>query len=439
MSVLGAYLLPHPPILIPEVGGNRRFEAKETLVAIEKVRMDLQELKPDTIVVLTPHHHFYADYFHVSPGEAATGSLAAFGASQVHLNVKYDTAFIERIDKAAADLAFPCGTKGEKEKMLDHGSMVPLLQILPTDFQGKIVRICVSGLNPKMHFRLGELLRDLAEKIDQRILLLASADLSHRCSQESPYGYDSAGPQFDQQITQAISDGNMSSVVKIDPSLARAAGECGWRSLQVLAGYLDQRSYESKLLSYECPFGIGYAVAIFHQVEQMNELNPSSFARQALKMYLEEGRHFSPVITRKVGWMEDRKGAFVSIKNNGELRGCIGTIEPVQDNTIQEIIENAIAAGTRDPRFKPISKDELEGLEISVDLLDKAEVIPDETFLDPKIYGVIVVQGRRRGVLLPDLEGIDSPEKQLNIAMRKGGIEPMLPYQIYRFKVVRYR
>lgn len=439
MTVIGAYILPHPPILIPEVGGSQRNEAIKTLVSIEKVREDFKKLNPDTIVVLTPHHHFYADYFHISPGEEALGSLASFGVSQVKLKVKYDSDFVERLKKEASNLAFPCGTEGEKDKALDHGTLVPLLLILPPHFQGSIVRICVSGLSPRMHFQLGEMIRDQAEKIDKRFLFLASADLSHRLSEVSPYGYDSAGPIFDEIIKTAVIDGNLASILKIDPSLARSAGECGWRSLQVLSGFLEKIPCQSALLSYESPFGIGYAVASFHRDAIEEKINPPSLAREALKTYLEKGRRISPRITEKAPWMDERKGAFVSLKKNGELRGCIGTIVPVQDSTIEEIIENAIAAGTRDPRFNPVLREELSELDISVDLLDEPEVIPDETFLDPKIFGVIVIQGRRRGVLLPDLDGVDTPKAQVDIAMRKGGIEPMLPYQLYRFKVVRYQ
>ena len=133
-----------------------------------------------------------------------------------------------------------------------------------------------------------------------------------------------------------------------------------------------------------------------------------------------------------------KAGAFVSIHKNGDLRGCIGTIAPVYDSLAQEIIENGISASTRDPRFPAITEDELDELEINVDVLSEAERIDSMDALDVKRYGVIVENGWRRGVLLPDLEGVDTPEQQVGIAMQKAGIYPGEAIDLYRFEVVRH-
>jgi len=138
--------------------------------------------------------------------------------------------------------------------------------------------------------------------------------------------------------------------------------------------------------------------------------------------------------------MERRAGAFVSIHKHGMLRGCIGTIEPTQANVAQEVIRNAISAATRDPRFPPIRPEELADLEIKVDVLGEPEPVDGLEELDPKRYGVIVksARDRRRGLLLPDLEGVDTVEYQVDIARRKAGIRPDEPIELYRFEVVRY-
>ncbi len=129
----------------------------------------------------------------------------------------------------------------------------------------------------------------------------------------------------------------------------------------------------------------------------------------------------------------------MSIHKDGELRGCIGTIEPVQSSLAMEIIRNAVSACSRDPRFPAIDTEELPYLEISVDVLGKPEVIPDQSYLDPKRYGVICTSGRKRGLLLPDLEGVDSAEEQVSIACRKGQIDPYDEDLILeRFEVVRH-
>ncbi len=131
-------------------------------------------------------------------------------------------------------------------------------------------------------------------------------------------------------------------------------------------------------------------------------------------------------------------GSFVCLKIHGSLRGCIGTIEPVRHSLAEEIIENAISAANRDPRFLPVQPYELDQLEISVDVLMPPESVDGLEYLDPKHYGVIVESGRKRGLLLPDLEGVDTSEQQVDIARRKAGIGESERYTLYRFAVNRY-
>ncbi len=137
--------------------------------------------------------------------------------------------------------------------------------------------------------------------------------------------------------------------------------------------------------------------------------------------------------------MKLRAATFVSIKKDGDLRGCIGTILPVKANLAEEIIENAISAATRDPRFPPVGPEELDGLSISVDLLSEPETVESIAMLDAKKYGVIVQSGRRRGLLLPDIEGVDTPEEQIAICRRKGGIVLDDEITLQRFTVTRYK
>ena len=136
--------------------------------------------------------------------------------------------------------------------------------------------------------------------------------------------------------------------------------------------------------------------------------------------------------------LNDKKGVFVSLKINGDLRGCIGTTEPTTNSIAEEIINNSISAALNDPRFSPLRKEELMDIDISVDLLYPPEKTTFEE-LDSKKYGVIVSCGHRRGLLLPNLEGIDTADKQVAIAMEKGGIMPNENYSLERFKVERFK
>lgn len=172
----------------------------------------------------------------------------------------------------------------------------------------------------------------------------------------------------------------------------------------------------------------------------MSEHSPHvKLAKKAVETYVRERRVIDVPPDVPEEFLTTRAGVFVSIKKDGSLRGCIGTIEPVQENLAEEIISNAISAAVRDPRFLPIEEEELDQLNYSVDVLKPPEEVHSISELDPKRYGVIVECGNRRGLLLPDLEGVDTVEEQIDIARRKAFIRPDEPFKLYRFEVVRYR
>ena len=171
--------------------------------------------------------------------------------------------------------------------------------------------------------------------------------------------------------------------------------------------------------------------------EQEKFKNPANLAREYLKQYLREG-HKPQVPPNLPPEYREQAGVFVSLKKEGQLRGCIGTVQPVRDNLAEEIAANAVSAAVRDPRFAPVSEEELDGLDISVDVLSPMEKVESKDELDPKKYGVLVRSGSRSGLLLPDLEGINTVDEQLEIAMRKAGIRSNVPLQLFRFKVTRY-
>ncbi len=172
----------------------------------------------------------------------------------------------------------------------------------------------------------------------------------------------------------------------------------------------------------------------------MQTLHPLvQLARDTIENYVRHGKTTQPP-GELTSEMEKRAGSFVSIHKHGMLRGCIGTIEPTQANMAHEVIQNAISAATRDPRFPPITPDELADLDIKVDVLGDPEPVDGLDELDPRRYGVIVKSAGdwRKGLLLPDLEGVDTVEYQVDIARRKAGILPDEPIELYRFEVVRY-
>ena len=166
---------------------------------------------------------------------------------------------------------------------------------------------------------------------------------------------------------------------------------------------------------------------------------PVLLAKRTIEDYLRSGKVISPP-SRIPEVFQKKAGTFVSLHKKGRLRGCIGTYLPTQDNLANEIIKNAISAATQDPRFPPVDTSEIKDLEISVDVLSNPEPVKSKRELDPKKYGVIVSKGWQRGLLLPDLEGVDTVERQLEIAKQKAGLggTPVEQLEIQRFTVTRY-
>ena len=247
----------------------------------------------------------------------------------------------------------------------------------------------------------------------------------------------------------------------MDSTLCERAAECGLRSFQIMAGALDGLAVEPHFLSHEGTFGVGYGVALFpvvckdenrrfaaacekaqqeHLAARRAKEDPwVRLARLSLETYIRQGHVLSAVPQDLPAELTTQAaGAFVSLHKHGQLRGCIGTILPTEKNLADEIVHNAVSAGTRDPRFPAVRADELDELEYSVDVLSQPEPVDSPAQLNPRLYGVIVSCGRKRGLLLPDLDGVDTVEEQLDIARQKGGIQEDDPYTIQRFKVVRH-
>ena len=462
MSILAAFMVPHPPMIVPAIGRGSEKQVETTVQAYEQVAREIAALKPDTIVITSPHALMYADYFHISPGTSARGSFSDFGAGQVRFDVEYDAELVELITRLAQAQDFPAGTLGERQKELDHGTMVPLwfMQREYTDF--KLVRIGLSGLPLTDHYTLGKMAAEAANRLERRIVFVASGDLSHKLQNYGPYGFAPEGPVYDERIMDVCSRGAFGELFDFDETFCEKAAECGHRSFVIMAGALDGLAVKATQLSHEDVTGVGYGICTFypageddsrhflaqHLQKVRNSLRDKRdasdpyvrLARETVEQYVLEHRkpRVKDMTDLPPEMLHQQAGAFVSIHEHGRLRGCIGTIMPVTESLAQEIIDNAVSAATRDPRFNPITPDELEWLEISVDVLGEPEQISSRDELDVKRYGVIVTSGGRRGLLLPDLDGVDTVDQQVDIAMRKGGISPRDMYRLERFEVIRH-
>lgn len=461
MAVLGAVAVPHPPVILPEIGKGEERAIKETQDAYRSAARFIRELGAKTVVILSPHSTMYADYFHISQGREASGDFSRFGAPMVRISCKYDMDFVRDLSLEAMEQRFPAGTLGDKNEPLDHGTLIPLYFLRQEGLADiEVVRAGLSGLTPEYHYRLGQMIQSVAEKLDRPTVVLASGDLSHKLSPDGPYGYAGEGPILDAAVQKIFESADFLSLLSLSSELREAAAECGIGAFEIMAGALDKRSVQAELLSYEGPFGVGYAVATFKVVGEDNERallreyqtrmrqNADerrksedayvNLARTAVEEMVRGHKRVAPDYARLPAPMaEERAGVFVSLKKYGRLRGCIGTIEPTQNDIAQEIIVNGISAATQDPRFEEVRPDELDAIVYSVDVLKKPE---RTTFadLDPKKYGVIVSARGRRGVLLPDLPGVETAAEQIEIALAKAGIHPRAKYDLERFEVERH-
>lgn len=461
MAILAAFMVPHPPMIVPAVGRGSEQQIQKTIDAYEQVADEIAALAPETIIITSPHAVMYADYFHISPGRGARGDFGRFRAAQVRFDEAYDRELVSELASIASEQRFPAGVMGERDKQLDHGTMVPLYFVRNKYKGAKIVRIGLSGLPLSEHYRLGQMIREAVDRTGRRVVLIASGDLSHKLQDYGPYGFAEEGPQYDARIMDVCGRAAFGELFDFDETFCDRAAECGHRSFVIMAGVFDGLAVKATQLSHEDVTGVGYGICTFYPGEKDE-------SRHFLQQYLEEASRRlaekraqeDPYVQlarksveyyilhhRKMEMPEDlpeelltrQAGAFVSIHEHGKLRGCIGTISPVRDCVAREIIDNAVSASTRDPRFDPIRADELKWLEISVDVLGEAEPISSAAELDVKRYGVIVSKGRKRGLLLPDLDGVDTVEEQISIAKSKAGIAAWdNNVELQRFEVVRH-
>lgn len=461
MSITAGFMVPHPPLIIPQVGRGEEQKIQETIDAYRQVGREIASLKPETIVVASPHNPMYRDYFHIRKEKLLSGNFAQFRAGLVEVEACGDSEFVRELCRAAEQEKIPAGTEGSRGKELDHGTMIPLYFVNQFYQDYRVVCMGLSGLPLAMHYQLGQAVQRVARKLGRKTVVIASGDLSHYLKKDGPYGYRQEGPEYDRRIMDVMGEARFGELLEFGEDFCTQAGECGHRAFTIMAGALDGLQVQAEKLSYQGTFGVGYGICTYHVtgenpersflsqyvkkmeervLEQRKEEDAYvSLARKSLEYYIATGMYLKLPEGLPHEMLEKQAGAFVSIHMDGDLRGCIGTILPVHKNIAQEIIENAVSAGIRDPRFSAVTERELKRLVYSVDVLEVPERIDSILELDVKNYGVIVTKGRKRGLLLPDLAGVDTPQQQVVIAKQKAGISvDDQDVILERFRVVRH-
>lgn len=457
-DILGI-IAPHPPIMVPEVGGEQACVTEASATALGQAAALLERFRPETIVIMSPHTEAYADAFTATTAESVAGDLSRFAAPTASYRAAGDPELAHAIIDTAEAAGIPTTSHEalarSTDRALDHGVLVPM-RFLDPEGRHAVVDLSFTNLGPGAHAAFGRAVRDAARSVGRRVAFVASGDMSHRLKPDAPAGYSPRAADFDAEVVALVGAGDFAGLAAVDPTLRQEAGECGWRSFLTLGGFLEGSGTAARVLSYEGPWGVGYMVAVFAPAEELADLRaytppvgakagrkgetesaPVTLARETIERYVRDG--VLPIVSAfEDPALPERAGAFVSLHRDGELRGCIGTIVPVEPSLAGEIARNAISAATADPRFPPVRADELEELEIKVDVLHEPESVSSMGELDPCVYGVITTCGYRRGLLLPDLEGVETCKQQVAIAMSKAGIAATEPISLERFRVDRY-
>jgi MEMO1 family protein len=446
-GVVCAVLMPHAPILVPGVGGDRGDAVSASRQAMRAAAKCVMDHLPETIVLISPHSPRQELAFGLWADDPLQGSFAQFNAPQIAVNLPLDRSLAEAIAVEAhtRDLE----TWAIHRRTLDHGALVPLWFLVEAGWAGPTVILSLNYPEYGGLTALGEASAAGTSALPRRVAFIASGDMSHRLTANAPCGFHPQAHQFDETFMQMIRAGNYRELPRIAPELRDLAAEDAVDSTLVAAAVVNWQTSGHRVLNYEGPFGVGYGVAILfaensrsRDAEKTKGYLPKSegtvlpgFARRSVAAVL-EGRSELPS-PPSGACLSRQRGVFVTIRHrDGSLRGCVGTVAPVCASLVEETWRNARAAAFHDNRFSPVTLGEMCNLRFEVSVLHPPEPVSSEKDLDPASYGVIVsTEDGRRGLLLPGIKEIRTPEQQLSCARTKGWIGPDEPVTIQRFQV----
>jgi MEMO1 family protein len=464
-ALLFGALMPHPPLLFPEIGGEETAQVARTQQTMHAASEKIASLSPDLVVLISSHGPMFEEGVGLMGGATLYGNLQEFGVPR-EFTADNDEEVLSLALEAAAERDLPLVEVDEDLKAefeigmeLDYGATVPLHQLQESGVTCPILHVSPGGLPVEKLYEIGACIGDVLQRLGRRTVVLASGDNSHALNPDAPMGLRPEGPEFDRRLEACLNDSRWLDLLTMDDDFLERAAEDTVRSCALLLGIFEGVSLKGRVLSHEGPFGVGYTVAEFepvgdsvpsllpalraHREEHLlrvreNESSLVKLARQALETYVRTEEQIPPPIPLPQGLLAPA-GCFVSLHMHGQLRGCIGTTEPVFATLAEEIIQNAIHAGIADDRFFPVEEDELESLIYRVDVLEPSESVTDVSQLDPQRYGLIVVKGDRGGILLPDLAGVNTVEEQILYTKEKADVDPEDDdVELYRFEVTRY-
>ena len=447
-GVVCAVLMPHAPILVPEVGGPRGSAAAASVRAMRAAAACVVNHHPEALVLISPHSPRQSSAFGVWADNPLQGTFAEFNASHAGVSLPLDHMLAQAI--AAAAHIRGLATWPIHRCPLDHGALVPLWFLAEAGWAGPTVILSLNYPKADGLISLGESIAAATSALPRRVAFVASGDLSHRLTSDAPCGFHPQARRFDETFIELIRAGNYRQIETIAPKLRERAAEDAVDSTLIAAAAANWQTTGHQVLNYEGPFGVGYGVAILFAGK-----TPAAAAKSSGSDLAKNEGNILPAVARRSvetalsgksenpaaptgSYLGTSGGVFVTIRRarDGRLRGCIGTVRPACANLVAETWRNARLAALRDDRFAPVKVDELAGLRFEVSVLHPPEEIVSVAELDPARYGVIVsTDDGRHGLLLPGIEEIKTAEEQVHFARQKGCIKPDEPATLQRFQV----
>lgn len=257
--IVFAGIAPHPPIMVPEVGGEAAEEVRGSIDAMRDLTERIIASRAETVVLISPHAPLEARAFVAYSDQHLRGDFANFRAPQATVAAPLDRQLLTAIADAAASGGFTL--VAIEGTALDHGTAVPLYFLQRYGWRGRVVALGYSFLSNEDHVRFGACIKRAVDSVERRVALVASGDLSHRLKPEAPAGYNPEAHFFDEEVVASIRACTPERIIQIDPNLRRMAGECGYRSMLVAFGAIQELPPDCEVLHYEAPFGVGYMVA----------------------------------------------------------------------------------------------------------------------------------------------------------------------------------
>ena len=447
LAVKLAVLTPHAPILVPPVGGERRHKADATIRALRDVAARVVAAAPQAVVLVSPHSPRHATAFGIWRTARLAGTFEPFAAPETGVDLPNDRELADAI--VAQARAGGVETWDIPRGELDHGALVPLWFLADAGWTGPTVVLSLNHPGAGGLEELGGAIAGAAAELGRRIVFVASGDMSHRLKPSAPAGHHPRAKEFDRAFITTLERGAYRDLFDLDAELQELAAEDVVDSTVIAAAAVGWDSAGHEVLSYEGPFGVGYGVAVLFDesagsTASATTATPQSLAdlprvaRASLAAALAGAPDQPPAAT--TAELQPAHGVFVTLRHSdGNLRGCVGTLLPKFGSVVEETWRLAREAAFHDTRFAPVRAAELAGLRFEVSVLQPPELVLTETELDPQRYGLVVTaDDDRRGALLPGISEIRTVARQLEIARRKGGIQPGERVRLQRFTVEKF-